>query len=71
MDDIEGKRDLAKILRQGSGEEFLDIWRAVDAQNDKNGADCLREAMLFRICPRGHVPEPHVKGGPFEADIGA
>ena len=70
MDDVEGKRDLAKILRQGSGEDFLDIRRAVDAHNDKNGANCLRKAVLLRVCPRGHVPEPHVKGGPFKADVG-
>lgn len=69
VDDVEGETDLAEILGEWVNEEFLDFLGAVDAEDDEDGANGLRETVRFWVGSWGEFRGPHVEGGPFVACV--
>lgn len=70
MDNVECVRYLAQILGQGIGEEFLDIGRMVDAEDDQSCTDCLREPVRLSVGPWSDFPEPSIAWRPFKSEVG-
>lgn len=56
-------------MRQWIDKELLDVLGVVDAEDDQDGAERLREAVRFGVGLWGDSPGPHVEGGPLVACV--